>query len=346
MPYIDPEFDAPQIPDRERYEGTQVDDNVLAALSNGTRVLWAATHGVSFWAITTKIDTENPDGRKQSYFLKVYTRAAAQAQSVGEYESTKALHAVIPDHVPRPVAQGALAKNPGRAFVMFEFKDMIEELPPAAELVAVIAKLHRESHTPNGKFGFSVPTSQALQLENTWCDTWEEFFSRAFRGTVKLEQEVQGYSEKLQRLADEIVTKVIPRLLRPMEIDGRRLKPTLVHGDLWHGNVAIDAMTEQVIMFDCGALFGHHEYDLGMFRAARYRTNRAHVRLYHQHAEISYPVEDVDDRNALYALRVDLETSVAWPANKRMRQLAMEEMKRLVDKYPDGFEGWHSTQAS
>lgn len=32
MPYIDPEFDAPQIPDRERYEGTQVDDNVLAGM--------------------------------------------------------------------------------------------------------------------------------------------------------------------------------------------------------------------------------------------------------------------------------------------------------------------------
>jgi hypothetical protein len=77
-----------------------------------------------------------------------------------------------------------------------------------------------------------------------------------------------------------------------------------------------------------------------MFRAARYRTNKAHVRAYHKLVEISYPITDFDDRNALYALRVDLEVSCGWPANKRMRQLAMEEMKRLVEKYPGGFESW------
>jgi len=70
-----------------------------------------------------------------------------------------------------------------------------------------------------------------------------------------------------------------------------------------------------------------------MFRAARYRTNRTHIHAYHKHMEISPPVEDFDDRNALYALRVDLEVSVGWPENKRMRQLAMEEMQRLLSKY-------------
>ena len=82
-----------------------------------------------------------------------------------------------------------------------------------------------------------------------------------------------------------------------------------------------------------------------MFRAARYRTNKAHVRAYQKLVEISYPAEDHDDRNALYALRVDLEVSCGWPANKRMRQLAMEEMRRLVEKYPLGFEAWMKEQA-
>lgn len=77
-----------------------------------------------------------------------------------------------------------------------------------------------------------------------------------------------------------------------------------------------------------------------MFRAARYRTNKSHIHAYHKHVEISHPAEDFDDRNALYALRVDLEVSVAWPANKRMRVLAIEEMQRLLKKYPDGFAGW------
>jgi hypothetical protein len=86
--------------------------------------------------------------------------------------------------------------------------------------------------------------------------------------------------------------------------------------------------------------------DLGMFRAARYRTTIAHVRAYHKLVDISYPQDDRDDRNALYALRVDLEVSCGWPANKRMRQLAMEEMKRLIEKYPRGFEGWEEQHAA
>jgi len=80
-----------------------------------------------------------------------------------------------------------------------------------------------------------------------------------------------------------------------------------------------------------------------MWRAARYRTNKSHVRAYHKLLEISAPAEDHDNRNALYALRVDLEVSCGWSANKRMRQLAMEEMRRLIEKYPDGLESLSQT---
>ena len=190
---------------------------------------------------------------------QVYTTAKGRAQAIGEYESTKALHAVIPQNVPRPYALGVLSTDPSKHFLIVEFKDMLEETPPVAELASVMANLHTNSASPTGKFGFTVPTSQSLQLENTWTDTWEEFFTRAFRGTVKLEQEIQGVNEELQHLAEEVCEKVIPRLLRPMESDGRRIKPSLVHGDLWHGNLGIDVMTDQVILYDCCAFYGHHE---------------------------------------------------------------------------------------
>lgn len=279
-----------------------------------------------------------------SYFMKVYITSKGQAQAQGEYLSAQALHAVIPDNVPRPVSLGVLAKDSNKHFLLCEFVDMVEEMPPVAEFASVIAQLHKNSQSPGGKFGFDVPTSQSLQLTNGWCDTWEEFFTRAFLGTVKLEQEIQGYNAELESLAQQICQKVIPRLLRPMETGGYKIKPTLVHGDLWHGNVGINLATDNVVLYDCCAFYGHHEYDLGMFRAARYRTNKSHVRAYHKLVEISYPQEDHDDRNALYAMRVDLEVSCGWPANKRMRLLAMEEMQKLLEKYPDGFEGWQRQQ--
>ena len=94
MPWVDPEFEVPGIPEEERYEGTEVDENVLKGKKNnmfyssvkgrapahecllqvlppGTKVIWAATHGASFWAISTKIETELADGTAQAYFMKV-----------------------------------------------------------------------------------------------------------------------------------------------------------------------------------------------------------------------------------------------------------------------------------
>ena len=178
---------------------------------------------------------------------------------MGEYLSTKALHGVIPENIPHPVSLGVLARDPSRHFLICDFVNMIEEMPPVAEFANVVARLHKDSTSPTGKFGFDVPTCQSLQLDNAWCDSWEEFFTRAFRGTVKLEQATQGQNDELQKLADQTCEKVIPRLLRPMETGGRKLKPSLVHGDLWHGNVGINMMNDNVILYDCCAFYGHHE---------------------------------------------------------------------------------------
>ena len=62
---------------------------------------------------------------------------------------------------------------------------------------------------------------------------------------------------------------------------------------------------------------------------------------YHKLVPITEPRDDHDDRNALYAVQVDLTVSVGWSANKRLRHLAIEEMKRLIAKYPDGFQDYN-----
>jgi fructosamine-3-kinase len=290
MSCVNPDFTVPTVPDEAKYEGTEIDENLrkgrgtmtdvflrssCVALPADSKNIWVAPHGASFRSITTKIDTELPDGSQKSYFVKVrqaalccfmtdsrkqlYIAPNAKALALGEYLSSQAMYAIIPDNTPRPMGRGVLAKDSNKHFIVFDFIDMIEELPPVAELAGVIAKLHQNSVSPNGKFGFGVPTSQSLQLENTWRDTWEEFFTRVFRDTVELEQRAQGQNNELLELAQQICEKVIPRLLRPMENDGRTLKPTLLHGALWHGNIGLNALTDSVILFDCGGFYGHHE---------------------------------------------------------------------------------------
>lgn len=39
---------------------------------------------------------------------------------------------------------------------------------------------------------------------------------------------IHGPDQELQGLSDKILTKVIPRPIRPMEIGGRRIQPLLV----------------------------------------------------------------------------------------------------------------------
>lgn len=66
------------------------------------------------------------------------------------------------------------------------------------------------------------------------------------------DKEMKGLSKKL-------VNIVIPRLIRPMESEGRSITPVLVHGDLWPGNAKHDTSTGRLMIFDSGACWGHNE---------------------------------------------------------------------------------------
>ncbi|KAI1267770.1 Fructosamine kinase-domain-containing protein [Xylariaceae sp. FL1019] len=339
MVQIDAEFNAPTVPDEEAYEGTELDENVKNVLPKGSVVKWVATRGASFWAINSKVDTELPDGKLQSYFLKVYTAERAKEMAFGELEGSKALFAALPANVPKPVAAGALAKDPSRHFYLAEFRDMADEMPGATDFVSLVAKLHQTTESPNGKFGFHTKTYGGDNpLDTSWCDSWEQFFTRMMKQVMDRERAIHGPNEELDRLSPMIIDQVIPRLIRPMESEGRKIKPVLIHGDLWHGNVAVDNVTHEPVLYDPCAFYAHCEFEFAPWRAARYRTTRDHVRAYYEidAAQETEPSEDLDDRLALYALRLDLMVSVSWPNNKRTRQLAVEEMKRLTEKYCSG----------
>jgi protein-ribulosamine 3-kinase len=251
------------------------------ALPAGSCVLWVSTHGASFWAITTKVDVQLADGRSQSYFLKVmqatrkcrpfrentenvraqvFTIENGEAMARAEFESTSALHAIMPSNISRPVATGTFTANPNKHFFLAEFRDMSDEMPPVPELVSVISEIHKKGVSPTGKFGFHVTTFQGNQpLNNSWCDTWEEWFTREMRNIVMTERSLQGADQEMDQLSEKLLIKVIPRLLRPLQTGGRQLEPTLVHGDLWHGNIGIDMETDQPVLYDCCAIYAHNE---------------------------------------------------------------------------------------
>ncbi|KAI4701062.1 hypothetical protein J4E89_010758 [Alternaria sp. Ai002NY15] len=351
MVKIDDSFTQAILKEQDRYEGQYIDDNIVTALPKGASIDLVRTIGATHWSILTKIDT-TIDSRPQSFFLKEYRDANAKHMVKAEYESTAALYAVVPNHVPRPYAYGCFASNSQRFFYLQSFCDM-EDAPVYAEkvltasikpfveeFVGVLAKVH-SNESPTGKFGFHIDTFQGNVVNhNGWCDTWEEYFSRNLRYLIKLERSIQGADPEMDALCAEIMTNVVPRLLRPMESGGNKIKPVLLHGDMWHGNVSVDKKTGSPMLYDAGCLFGHHEFEAAPWRATRYAFNKTHLDAYLEIVPASKPQEDYDDRNELYAVRNNLVVSCCWKQNKSTRQLAIEGMRSLVTKFPDGYEGY------
>ena len=225
---------------------------------------------------------------------------------LGTFASEKAFYEYAPHNIPKPIAWGNYKSNEDMWFYLAEYHDMVDEVPDPQQFVSIIVKIHQESvgKSPTGKFGFDVPTHLAnIPSDNGWEDTWEKFFTKAMKRMLQLEELSHGKDdEEFEELKEKLLTKVIPRLLRPLESGGRKVTPCLVHSDLWPGNCMPDADTDEIMIFDSCAYWGHNESDLGSWRAPRYRMGKPFLREYQRRMGMSYPEEDWDDRNALYAM--------------------------------------------
>ncbi len=228
----------------------------------GSKFVSAIPYGTSIWTRTVCVNIELADGSTQANFLKIGNADIGRNMVRSEFEGVNAVYPIVPDFVPRPIGWGAYKADQNKHFYMSDFIPMIEELPDPQAFCAKLAQLHRDSIplSPNGKFGFHVTTYAGnMPQDVTWCDTWEESFSRGLRGFAEQEKNARGPSEDLDRLLPQLFEKVIPRLLRPLHTGGRKLKPVLIHGDLWYGNLATNGNTGAPITFDPAVFWAHNE---------------------------------------------------------------------------------------
>ncbi|KAF4343917.1 hypothetical protein FBEOM_2152 [Fusarium beomiforme] len=128
------------------------------------------------------------------------------------------------------------------------------------KFASLLSEMHQKSVSPTGKFGFHITTYAGnLPQYVAWEDGWETFFAKSMRQALDLEIKAKGASDEMEVLSEALFEKVIPRLLRPLESDGRSVKPSLVHGDLWYANAGIDVETDQPLVFDACCFFAHNE---------------------------------------------------------------------------------------
>ena len=178
----------------------------------------------------------------------------------GEFESTSSIHAVVGNFCPKPVAWGSFKSIPDAHYYLCKFYELAEELPEPPDFCEKLATLHTKSQAPNGKFGFHITTYNGdLPQENGYTDNWEECFANGFNHMVNLNLERGGPWQEMEHNKKDMIEKVIPRLLRPMETNGRSIKPSLVHGDLWCGNAAVDTATDRPLIYDPASFYAHNE---------------------------------------------------------------------------------------
>ncbi|KAL7945336.1 Fructosamine kinase domain-containing protein [Trichoderma barbatum] len=316
-----------------------VDPNVLSILPDVAEVLEVAYHQESAWAKALRLKVRQMDGSEEEYFMKVSTNHHGKLALMGEFESTSTIHALIPEFCPKPIGWGTFKNDTDSHFYICKFYDFIEGVPEPNSFCEKLARLHSSHSSPEGKFGFHCTTYNGnLPQDNTWFDSWEAFFANGLRHVLKVREDRAGYNPELDELMPALFDKVIPRLLRPLESDGRTIRPSLVHGDLWYGNTGIiDGDTEEGIVYDPASFWAHNEYELGNWRPERNKFTRRYFQAYHSLVPKAEPEEDYDDRNALYSLRFNLHAAALFPNQESFVRMAIDEIRRLAEAYPDGY---------
>lgn len=118
-----------------------------------------------------------------------------------------------------------------------------------------LADLHRHTHSHHGwdHDNFIGTTIQ----KNTPCANWLDFW-RDQRLLPQLELAyIKGYSDRLSAMADQLISEL------PGILDGHEPAPSLLHGDLWGGNIGFVA-SDQPILLDPASYYGDRETDLAM----------------------------------------------------------------------------------
>jgi fructosamine-3-kinase len=222
--------------------------------------------GKSVWTITGKITARGPDQSEEYYFVKVAYGETGRIMLGGDYESSKVIYNTMPDFIPKPVGYGKYhAQGPGTYFYLSKFVNMDVTTPPdPAEFTSRLARMHKLSKSPTGKFGFAIRTCDGDRAHVVdWQENWADFYRNLFLGVCELDIKRNGPWPEYERAINQVAGKVIPRLLEALQANGRELKPCIVHGDLWEGNMGINMETGGSLLFDAGSYFAHNEMELG-----------------------------------------------------------------------------------
>ena len=167
-----------------------------------------------------------------------------------EYVGLQALKSSNSFIIPMPLFSGQLSET---AYLVLEYLDLSGSCNDK-DFAGRLAKLHLTTHD---RFGFSGDNFIGASPQyNDWHNNWFEFFMQQ-----RLERQLKmmvdkGTGSELERIWPELL-----QACRSLFSDHRPL-PSLLHGDLWMGNVS--GTPGGCSIYDPACYYGDFEADLAM----------------------------------------------------------------------------------
>ncbi len=192
------------------------------------------------------------EGAKRRYFVKT-NRASALEMFQAEAEGLDELARANAVRVPQPVCAGSTGDI---AYLVMEYIPLGgSQRQAAGRLGHELAALHSTTSDAFGWYRDNTigSTPQVNRVNRDWPEFWR---TRRIGYQLSVAAE-NGYGGRLQRQGE--------RLLADLSafFSDHYPEPSLLHGDLWSGNHAVDDSGNPVI-FDPATYYGDRETDLAM----------------------------------------------------------------------------------
>lgn len=193
---------------------------------------------------------ELSDG-KRSWFVKV-NRADQLEMFEAEYAGLAELSGTATIRVPRPLCTGCVA---GESFIALEHLSLgAAGREGHAVAGRQLAALHR---TTAPAFGWHRDnTIGATPQPNGWSEDWIAFWSERRLGFQLELAARRGYGRRLQRLGERLLASFASLI-------DHEPAPSLIHGDLWGGNLGF-TRDGAPVLYDPATYYADREAEIAM----------------------------------------------------------------------------------
>jgi fructosamine-3-kinase len=188
---------------------------------------------------------------KRSFFVKL-NRAALLDMFEAESDGLEVMAQTQTIRVPQPICKGL---SNGQSYFAMEFVEMRHGGQDGAALAGQqLAAMHRVTQAQFGWYRDNTigSTHQSNDPEGDW-----EVFWRKQRLGYQLDLAARnGYRGSLRRKGERLLDRF-------QVLFDHQPEPSLLHGDLWGGNLSYD-QSGQPVIYDPAVYFGDREADLAM----------------------------------------------------------------------------------